>query len=497
MRKNIFVLSLLMFFVFPALAHAAVVINEIMYDPPGADSGQEWIELYNNSDSSPVDLTGWTFSDGSNSTKHVFNVPPKNGGVGSMVVQPCGYIIIADNAANTAIQYPNATNIIDSTMSMPDPSASASVTITLFDNQKNPEDTVTYVGGTNADNKGDSLQLANGDWIPAAPTPDEANALVADVSIDTADNNDNSSTATTTDLYTTDDSSSSGGASTWTPAPDALAIDIGPDRTALVEVPLHLTAHVSTRSGAADPSARVDWSFGDGSETEGNAVDKTYNYSGTYLAVAVATDGSVEAQDDFVVTVEPAAVRVAAISGDGITLANDANERLDLSNWRLASGVGSFRIPEGTTLLPNASALFPYSVTNLPRTLNASLAYPDGAIAAQYEPLVHQDDIVVSGAQLSASSSSSNSVQAVEPLAVSAAEPIISTKANIQKNEEAVSAPAAATEVAAAGAALPTAPVVSSTSPKAATSAMSVFHSPWTLGLFGIIAAAGGAFILL
>ncbi|MDP8204709.1 MAG: lamin tail domain-containing protein, partial [Candidatus Tenebribacter mawsonii] len=35
-----------------------VVINEVLYDPDGSDSGYEWIELYNSSDQS-VNLNGW------------------------------------------------------------------------------------------------------------------------------------------------------------------------------------------------------------------------------------------------------------------------------------------------------------------------------------------------------------------------------------------------------------------------------------------------------
>ncbi|MCD6177410.1 MAG: lamin tail domain-containing protein, partial [Candidatus Cloacimonetes bacterium] len=35
-----------------------IVINEVLYDPDGADTGYEWIELYNNSDQS-VNLNGW------------------------------------------------------------------------------------------------------------------------------------------------------------------------------------------------------------------------------------------------------------------------------------------------------------------------------------------------------------------------------------------------------------------------------------------------------
>jgi hypothetical protein len=52
-------------------ASSSIIINEIMYDPTGSDTGYEWIELYNPL-STPVVLTGWkiqiagtTFTDSS------------------------------------------------------------------------------------------------------------------------------------------------------------------------------------------------------------------------------------------------------------------------------------------------------------------------------------------------------------------------------------------------------------------------------------------------
>jgi len=39
-----------------------IKINEVMYDPTGADGGNEWVELYNAGDVA-VDITGWTLTD--------------------------------------------------------------------------------------------------------------------------------------------------------------------------------------------------------------------------------------------------------------------------------------------------------------------------------------------------------------------------------------------------------------------------------------------------
>ena len=52
------VFSFLTAVTFPAAALAQVVINEVLFDPTGSDTGLEWVELYNASDSA-VNLSGW------------------------------------------------------------------------------------------------------------------------------------------------------------------------------------------------------------------------------------------------------------------------------------------------------------------------------------------------------------------------------------------------------------------------------------------------------
>ena len=119
------------------------------------------------------------------------------------------------------------------------------------------------------------------------------------------------------------------------------------------------------------------------------------------------------------------------------------------------------------------------------------LLYPSGAIAARYTPPVSaQPDISM---QPSLPVTSYEKVQAVET--------ITSTK-NIQTlpfgspdagHEEAVNAPTTVLQTAAVGAI--SIPLQSDTVAK--TSASGIFHSPWILGLLGVIVIAGGAFILL
>lgn len=269
-----------------------------------------------------------------------------------------------------------------------------------------------------------------------------------------------------------------GRAATYVPPPPELLIEAGDNRAAQLEVPVHFSARVTTKGGAVDPSAQVSWSFGDGSSSSGSAAEKVYRYAGTYLVTVTASDGAAQAHDELVVTVTPAKVRLLPVSGDGITVVNDAEERLDLSGWRLMSDTGSFRIPDGMIILPASSVLLPFAVTNLPFASDATLLYPDGVVAARSVALASGTEV-----QLPEPIQSSNVVQTVESV------PSTSISGTAHENT-AVSAPRAETEIAALGAALPTA--------EASSSRISgLFRSPWTLSFLGLMTLAGGAFILL
>lgn len=291
---------------------------------------------------------------------------------------------------------------------------------------------------------------------------------------------------------------SSGSASTYVPPPSALSIDIDGNQNAFMEVPLHLLAHVTVKSGAAYPSAQISWGFGDGSSAIGSSVEKTYRYAGTYLVRATASDGATSAQSEFTVVVKPSEVRILSVSGEGIMIANDSPERLDLSNWRLVSGTGIFRIPDGTVMLSEASVLFPSAITNLPTALDARLVHPNGTIAAQY-PLQANASIAEAspvGETVSNALASAMDAQLSEPAQgsteyVRQREKVPSNNLSGTAHEKSILAPTTTAEPAAVGA------IASATSPFAGMHTPSFLHSPWTLGFLSVIALAGGAFILL
>jgi hypothetical protein len=258
------------------------------------------------------------------------------------------------------------------------------------------------------------------------------------------------------------------------------------EQNAIREVPLRLSARVTTKGGVIDPAARIVWSFGDGSASEGSVVEKTYRYAGTYLVVVTASDGDAFVRDETLVTVQSSQVRVVRVSGEGVTLINESSERLDLSGWRLATDTSSFRFPSGTLLLPSIETLFPNAITNLPSSLEISLLYPNGMIAARYAPPV--------------SVTEQPPVPIESYIPVREVEPIISQKAKAEPYEEAVPAPAPISQEGTGAGALSvqndTLAAVG-TAGAAKTPAAGLFHSVWTLGLLGIMTLAAGAFILL
>ena len=69
------VINLIVFFFISIFIMAQdVVINEVLYDPEGADSGYEWIELFNAGDQS-VNLENWKIQKGGSEFVDQFTFP--------------------------------------------------------------------------------------------------------------------------------------------------------------------------------------------------------------------------------------------------------------------------------------------------------------------------------------------------------------------------------------------------------------------------------------
>ena len=255
-------------------------------------------------------------------------------------------------------------------------------------------------------------------------------------------------------------------------------VAVGDDVQAYAEVPHSFSA-------SASAGATLVWNFGDGSTETGNPVTKTYRYPGTYRVEVMAQAGLAVAEEAFTVTVVPALVRVASVTGLGVTLTNENDTELDLSAWSLVAGVSRFRFPEGSVLLPHTSVLFPQAITDLPVDFDTQLLYPDGVIAVEYVPVQPR-----SGAESSTSMKANSAV-------ISQSRPT--------HEEQIVSAPRGQASVPSPrGAAVATdTPFANALSADVAASTQGssplagLARSSWAIGLLGVLTVAGGALLVL
>jgi hypothetical protein len=129
-----------------ALLQAKVILTEIMFNPAGNENNDEFIEIYNSSDSS-VDLTGWAMADNAETDLFI-----KYNGFSDMLLKPYSYCVIMDSSYYLNSVYyedliPDSVlrvMINDGAMGQYGLSNSYNETIKLFDPDSVLADSVTY-----------------------------------------------------------------------------------------------------------------------------------------------------------------------------------------------------------------------------------------------------------------------------------------------------------------------------------------------------------------
>ena len=111
-------------------AQAGIVINEVLYDVSGTDTGNEWVELYNDG-SAPVDLTGFELQAGTSSFKAIYTLSSYSLAPGSYVVVggpsvdfPGAFSTDLNNASSTVVgvRLVDASGVVVDTMMYGGPS---------------------------------------------------------------------------------------------------------------------------------------------------------------------------------------------------------------------------------------------------------------------------------------------------------------------------------------------------------------------------------------
>lgn len=166
-------LAIILFFP-QAFVNANIVINEVMYDIDGADTGREWIELFN-SGSEAVDISAYRLIEAD--TNHKFSIFQ-----GDKSVPSLGYAIVTSDKYKFKKDWPNFMGtIFDSTFSLNNQGETLSLKdmgdsvkdkqLPIKDTGQNVLDKFTYSSSMGGAGDGKSLQKIGGVWSASKPTP--------------------------------------------------------------------------------------------------------------------------------------------------------------------------------------------------------------------------------------------------------------------------------------------------------------------------------------
>jgi hypothetical protein len=395
LQKNILFLSIWGFAFFANLffyntASAKVILNEIMYDLLGEDPGREWIEIYNEGGTS-VNLPDWKLFEAE--TNHGLTLSQ-----GNATLAAKNYAIIADDANKFKLDWPNFSGTIwSSSFSL----NNTGETLAL----KNGDleiDKYTYQSSLGGAGDGNSLQKISGSWSGVTPTPGKENKTppAQNTSVSNASTSSNNGPTSPTS------SSSVGSGPTLSPTQNntseakpkvpetpRIRAEIISPKFLFKGLSLTFELKVTGYSNEKLLDGKYYWNFGNGDSKEiinKEKVEYVYDYPGEYL-VSVEYSSNYykrepDAVDTIIVKVNSPNLSILSIEPDGsVTISNEGNESIDLSNWILKDEKNFFLFPKNTIIMAGRKITLSPKTTNFPAGLSkAEIALPSGLVIAVY-----------------------------------------------------------------------------------------------------------------
>ena len=337
----------LFFFLIPLLSHAAVRINEVAWMGTVNSANDEWIELYNDTDTS-VTIDGWKLSDGANLNIALSGTLPAY-----------TYSVLErtddDSAPGTALViYSGA---------LPNTGA----LLSLYRDDGVLEDQV--VGGDNWENIGgdnqtkQTAQYTQQGWITADATPGKINTTTHTTPNDdnAEDNGDNGDNGGDDDANNQTKSKKSHSSTIGTLHLEQRDIQLFLNVPRQVYVDQAVTMTVDAE-GVSEPiinSLEHVWNFGDFNTAKGSEVLHRFTYPGEYVVTLKSTYKDYQAQTRQSVTVLPVSFSIGYSSRGDVQVHNNAKYEVDISGYTIHTKDKKLRFPMGTIMLPNATITIP------------------------------------------------------------------------------------------------------------------------------------------
>lgn len=306
-----------------------VRITEFLYNGEGTDAGKEYVEVFN-AGPGPIDMTAVVFSE--HDRQHTLR-----SGIGDSVLEPGAVAIIVERPEAFLSQYDFTGTVLDSAgFSL---NNTGSILALLY--RGTVLHTVSYMKRDGADGNGKSLHVGSDDMLSArSPSPGFVSGISVVRGTDEPD-------VSVPDIF---DTVSEGVLFVTEPAVIFSASD----------------TLFSVRDTGTGDALHGAWNFGDGTQVFGRDVTHAYLYSGTYIISfqeyidEKPTDRSAVRRRVTVFFPEVAAERV---DDSFIRFHNGHPFTLDVSGWKLVSGLSVFVFPPGSFVSPTDSIVVPFATS--------------------------------------------------------------------------------------------------------------------------------------
>lgn len=307
----------------------AIQISEIMYDPAGSDTGHEWIEIYNDTNTA-IDVKSLKFFE--NSANHGISIVS-----GNDFLNAGEYAVIADNSGFFSVGNPSFTAaLFDSVFSL----SNSGEALEMKSGSGESLHKVTYIPVPESSGTGNTLSLINGQYVKSQSTPGLANIeFTGTVSTSTG------STSTTTNT-SSGNTVNSGGYYVPTSKRTYMLGDIN----MLTNKEIHSTVGAETYfelrnadSKNQNINGNVYWSYGDGIGGVGATTTHVYQSGGVFSAFVEVENSSVYGIDRISVHVRDPKLEVFATSG-GVVIYNHDDEDIDIGGFNIFCENGIFKV---------------------------------------------------------------------------------------------------------------------------------------------------------
>lgn len=293
---------------FPGMVSAAILINEVAWMGSPDSPNDEWIELYNDGDSS-VHLDGWTLTDNVSLTVDL------SGSVGAGAFAVLERIDDESAPGAAFLIYTGALSNDGRTLTLRRENGSIEDQVAGGEGWEN-------IGGDN-DSKATAQRTLSG-WITATPTPGKENSTSEPDPQEAA-----------SDSEAERDNEEPGVRVSLSPPDSELSLLIDAPQIAYPHQPVFFSASANGIGERLIESLTYTWNFGDTYTKGGKEVSHAFTYPGEYVVVLEGNYGRYEASVRHMVTVLPATLSLSRSTEGDIHIHNDAKYEIDLSGYVL------------------------------------------------------------------------------------------------------------------------------------------------------------------